>query len=379
MAESTCPKSHDHLILAAYTVPGRSEEKGVRSDRSRVREEVRSNRVGCLEGREGALAATVAEDAVEVQGVEIACHRSFCRPRRRTTEEKDEEAKSRIGWWFTGWLARGVLLSASSTALRRPVFNMADDGKEEKVSSRGADWEVVSLTASAYAAEPGLQEFDPTSERKEKENMTERASSAALFVSGHFVFPPSEHENLRVDPDTSKIHGEPTMIGGDNGIDDSGREKLQTESDDDQYGIEFSEGNRISFRDMGFEEGKGSHRLNLVGVEQDIFADPHSVDTHSEAHKSSTKSEAEEPSDVNMESPHDHAKPGVGEIDGSNLPCQAWWKKHAVSLYKQAKEAGTFWPVVVAAAVMGIIIVGQRWHQDKWRFSINNEVCLLPL
>ncbi|KAJ8511223.1 hypothetical protein OPV22_001657 [Ensete ventricosum] len=266
---------------------------------------------------------------------------------------------------------RCLLLSLFSKVFQ--VFNMADDGKEEKVSSRGADWEVVSLTASAYAAEPGLQEFDPTSERKEKENMTERESSAALFVSGHFVFPPSEHENLRVDPDTSKIHGEPTMIGGDNGIYDSGREKLQSESDDDQYGIEFSEGNRISFRDMGFEEGKGSHRLNLVGVEQDIFADPHSVDTHSEAHKSSTKSEAEEPSDVNMESPHDHAKPGVGEIDGSNLPCQAWWKKHAVSLYKQAKEAGTFWPVVVAAAVMGIIIVGQRWHQDKWRFSINNE------
>nr|XP_018676246.1 PREDICTED: ATG8-interacting protein 1-like isoform X2 [Musa acuminata subsp. malaccensis] len=209
---------------------------------------------------------------------------------------------------------------------------MADDGKEEKVSSRGADWEVVSLTASAYAAEPGLQEFDPTSESKEKENMTERESSAALFMSGHFVFPPSEHENLPIEPDTSKIHGEPTMIGGDNGIDDSDREKLQTESDDLQYGIEFSE-----------------------------------------AHKSSTKSEAEEPSDVNMESPHDHAKPGGDEIDGSNLPCQAWWKTHAVSLYKQAKEAGTFWSVVVAAAVMGIIIVRQRWHQDKWRFSINDE------
>ncbi|URD83408.1 hypothetical protein MUK42_05398, partial [Musa troglodytarum] len=253
------------------------------------------------------------------------------------------------------------------------VFNMADDGKEEKVSSRGADWEVVSLTASAYAAEPGLPEFDPTSESKEKENMIERESSAALFMSGHFVFPPSEHESLPIEPDTSKIHGESTMIAGDNGTDDSGREKLQTESDDVQYGIEFSEGNRISFPDMGFEEGKGTHSLNLVGVEQDIFADPHSVDIHSEAHKSSTKSEAEEPSDVNMESPHDHANPGGDEIDESNLPCQAWWKRPAASLCKQAKGAGTFWSVVVAAAIMGIIIVGQRWHKDKWRFSINDE------
>ncbi|URD83409.1 hypothetical protein MUK42_05398, partial [Musa troglodytarum] len=212
------------------------------------------------------------------------------------------------------------------------VFNMADDGKEEKVSSRGADWEVVSLTASAYAAEPGLPEFDPTSESKEKENMIERESSAALFMSGHFVFPPSEHESLPIEPDTSKIHGESTMIAGDNGTDDSGREKLQTESDDVQYGIEFSE-----------------------------------------AHKSSTKSEAEEPSDVNMESPHDHANPGGDEIDESNLPCQAWWKRPAASLCKQAKGAGTFWSVVVAAAIMGIIIVGQRWHKDKWRFSINDE------
>lgn len=120
MAESTCPKSHGHLILAAYTVPQRSEEKGVRSDRSRVREEVRSNRVGYLEGREGTLATAVAEDAVEVQSVEIASHRSICRPRRRTTEENDEETKSRIGW-FTGWLGRGLLLSVSSTALRRSV------------------------------------------------------------------------------------------------------------------------------------------------------------------------------------------------------------------------------------------------------------------
>jgi hypothetical protein len=63
------------------------------------------------------------------------------------------------------------------------------------------------------------------------------------------------------------------------------------------------------------------------------------------------------------------------------LPCEAWWKRHAICLYKNVKEANTIWSVLVATALMGVVILGHRWHKEKWqvnsrwRFYINNEVC----
>jgi hypothetical protein len=63
------------------------------------------------------------------------------------------------------------------------------------------------------------------------------------------------------------------------------------------------------------------------------------------------------------------------------LPCEAWWKRHAICLYKNVKEVNTIWSVLVATALMGIVFLGQRWHKEKWqvnsrwRFYINNEVC----
>ncbi|RRT37268.1 hypothetical protein B296_00054010 [Ensete ventricosum] len=213
---------------------------------------------------------------------------------------------------------------------------MADnEKKEEGTSSRGVDWEVVSLTASAYAAAPG-PEFDPTDESREI-GATERESSAALFMSGHFVFPPSEHENLPIEPDVSEIHIEPDRHNvssaavdvGNDGVDNSDEEKMQIVVDDDLHAIKFfDEGSRIAVHDMRFEDSKRSQRQNLVGMEQE--------------HKGGRKSEGEEAFDVNMDSPRDHTEPDEDEFDGSNLPCQSWWKRHAVSLYHQAKEADTF-------------------------------------
>ncbi|CAL9102782.1 ATG8-interacting protein 1-like [Musa acuminata AAA Group] len=263
---------------------------------------------------------------------------------------------------------------------------MADnEKKEEGTSSRGVDWEVVSLTASAYAASPG-PEFDPTDESREI-GVTERESSAALFMSGHFVFPPSEHENLPIEPDVSEIHIEPERHNvssavvdvGNDGVDNSDKEKMQIVLDDDLHAVKFfDEGSRIAVRDMGFEDSNRSQRQNLVGMEQDIYADP-DVAIRSEECEGGRKFDGEEAFDVHMDSPRDHTEPDEDEFDGSNLPCQSWWKRHAVSLYRQAKEADTFWSVVVAAAVVGIIVLGHRWqrnkwqlHQIKWRFSIND-------
>ncbi|KAL4365852.1 hypothetical protein S83_023734 [Arachis hypogaea] len=79
---------------------------------------------------------------------------------------------------------------------------MTDNENIEEKTSRGADWEVVSLTASTYAAASGPDEV------KLKEDVCaqdEGEMSHALFMSGHSVFPPSQHENLLVEPDYSEI------------------------------------------------------------------------------------------------------------------------------------------------------------------------------
>uniref|UniRef100_A0A2N9F0C0 Uncharacterized protein n=1 Tax=Fagus sylvatica TaxID=28930 RepID=A0A2N9F0C0_FAGSY len=72
--------------------------------------------------------------------------------------------------------------------------------------------------------------------------------------------------------------------------------------------------------------------------------------------------------------------------DGSNLPCGAWWKRRAASLYAHAKEANTFWSIFIAAAVMGLVLLGQRWQQErwqalqlKWQISINDGELMMKV
>ena len=81
---------------------------------------------------------------------------------------------------------------------------MADNEKEvrEGTTPRGADWEVVTLTASAYEAAPGPAGTEP------KPVNEERCSSNALLMSDHFVFPPSEHENLPIQTSFDEIQPE---------------------------------------------------------------------------------------------------------------------------------------------------------------------------
>lgn len=228
---------------------------------------------------------------------------------------------------------------------------MADHDNGEERTSRGADWEVVSLTSSAYAAAPAPSDFEPTSGGGLNENITEHESSAALFMSGHFVFPPSEHENLPVEPDLSEVQSVeqehnicPIVVDCDEELNDSGQVSMQTVPDS----------------------------------ASDTF--------YSGTHKTCTKLETDKPSDENVDSPGDYKKPDEDEFDGSNLPYHARWKKHAICLYRHAKESSTFWSVFVAAAVMGIVVLGRRWKHDKWlgqetrlRFSVTDAVCLLPL
>lgn len=238
---------------------------------------------------------------------------------------------------------------------------MADDEKEEEViPPRGADWEVVSLTASTYAAAPDAKGFDPNDNGDAK-----KESPSAMFMSDHFVFPPSEHENLPIEPDCSEIHN---ISEGNTEIsyEEEDEEERQDKLDDGSQGTEFlGSASAFSAGRLEVEEDRGL---------QGLYSVPYPESTEN-------INPGDSPN-LGLNSPRKSTKSSDGDdYAGSGYSCVGWWKKHASSFYRQAKEANTFWSIVVAAALTGLVILGKRWHRDKWHaqelsrhMSINDEV-----
>lgn len=269
---------------------------------------------------------------------------------------------------------------------------MADDDKGEDTSIHGADWEVVSLTASAYAASPGPKPFDLPVESNEDINKEEQVSSAEMFLSNHFVFPPHEHKNLMIEPDCCEIHDEPGSKGASlaedelSGILKSDEDTWKLKSDDGQHEIEFFDmGEDLSHHGIEFREGKAFEEL-----QPDIYVDSTFNVFHAKTDISlsvfcNESSGNSEPNDLS----HRYMYPSDGtgasklneehKFDGPGLPCEAWWKRHAMSIYNHAKGAYQFWSVFVAAAVMGFAILGQQWQREKLQlqqlkwFAISDE------
>ncbi|XP_030500957.2 ATG8-interacting protein 2 [Cannabis sativa] len=276
------------------------------------------------------------------------------------------------------------------------------DKEGEDIISRGNEWEVVSLTASTYAAAPGPKEVESNDNDKGTYGV-EAETSRALFMSGHFVFPPSQHENLPLESDNDKIsdeHGDKDVVselaageeGRTSGKDNENLTFEQLTVTDDFPGISFfnEKGNRPPFHGTDFEEGTNIPGLNLI-EEQNVYsaAKYSSFQTETNLVGSAPYSEETaipeyvETSEENLDAGDLTLSPRPlkdDKRDGSGLPCEAWWKRGAASLYSQAKEANTFWSIFVAAAVMGLVILGQHWQQErwqalqlKWKFSLNSE------
>ncbi|XP_013633593.1 PREDICTED: uncharacterized protein LOC106339347 [Brassica oleracea var. oleracea] len=179
------------------------------------------------------------------------------------------------------------------------------DNKEEHVKHQN-EWEVVSLTSSAYAASPG-----PYNSR---DAYYGAENSRDLFMSDHFVFPPSQHENLPLDEEEKK-DGQGLMLEAHQGL-----------SDKNIYG----EPALSSSQHMVFE-----HEL--------------------------TDSEPNEYADKDLD------PLGLEKDATNNLPCEAWWRKRAVSVYLRTREANAVWSLFFAAAVTGLVVLGQRWQQERWQ------------
>ncbi|KAG8386403.1 hypothetical protein BUALT_Bualt03G0145200 [Buddleja alternifolia] len=274
---------------------------------------------------------------------------------------------------------------------------MADNEEGEVTAPRGNEWEVVSLTASAYAAAPGPEQVASSEDSQGKlggENDAE--TSSAMFMSGHFVFPPSQHENLPLESEDHEIQNEKgseydvsklvEVEGAKSDVKDEENVSIKGLVSDEFPGIEFfdEKGNTLSVssvdlgKDVAFDQ------------EQSIYSTTEFTSFRSEATMSkSDKVEEGEETDASIE-PLDHAldsglpnlqKPVEGDkYDGADLPCEAWWKRRAVSLYTHAKEANTFWSIFIAAAVMGLVVIGHQWQQErwkvlhlKWQFGVNDE------
>ncbi|KAG9135425.1 hypothetical protein Leryth_007187 [Lithospermum erythrorhizon] len=254
---------------------------------------------------------------------------------------------------------------------------MTDNEGTQDVS-RGNEWEVVSLTASAYAAAPGPNKVDSTDDENGL-SVNEAGTSDALLMSRHFGVPPRQDENLPLQPVNLEVGGDAGPIS----VEKCGDENLNIEEliSDVYSGIPIFD-----------EKGK----LLSVSNTELPGALPVSKDQsfYSSGELSSFRGESTmvEENIVNSEPTEFYNKDldsGVPNVpvsvdkdsyDESKLPCEAWWKKHATSIYRHAKEANSVWSIFVVAAVTGLVILGQRWQQERWQvlqaklqLSINNE------
>lgn len=262
---------------------------------------------------------------------------------------------------------------------------MAEFDKDtEELFTRGTDWEVVSLTASAYAASPGSKGVEPLDQYDGvKFDRDEHATSDAMFMSGHFVFPPNEHENLPIDPVCTEIcreleEQELDLAEEENGdgTDEASPENWKSKSSDDVHRIEcFEKGKGASVVDVEFGESKALHGMTLVGKDQVMYEAPELGSFDAEANVrqsvlcgySSDIPETDDPSEKVTPVEYTDTLKSVDDskFGGSGLPCEAWWKRHTLPLYSHSKEANKLWSVVFAAAVVGLVIWGYRWRREK--------------
>ncbi|CAM8923835.1 unnamed protein product [Rhodiola kirilowii] len=234
---------------------------------------------------------------------------------------------------------------------------MAERGEGEEIAPRGNDWEVVSLTASAYAADPGpkaVEEIVGDKQSTYEEDKVETSQSQAMFMSGHFVFPVKQPKDVLVGPEVDNFEvpkehkvEELGSVQTSDGIDGS------VDDDEDKRGLALTVDNLEA--DDGLEGkdnaiGTGSAEVQVSTTQ----SAPGIVEPRQSIHDSSLETDGTASKQVKDKK---KVRPSV--------PCGPWWKKQAASLYDHVKEANPLWPIVIAAAVMGLAVLGQRWQQRK--------------
>ncbi|CAN4125086.1 unnamed protein product [Withania somnifera] len=262
---------------------------------------------------------------------------------------------------------------------------MENNEEGEEISPSRNEWEVVSLTQSAYAAAPVSGQVDLVDDSSA---IFVAETSDPMIMSGHFVFPSNPHENVALQPDNDEILNEQdredatSEFVADKGVNSDTHELSTktrgfstTEFPGDQI---FDEKVSIlSLSGAEFEEDAVLQGSSWVDKEQNFFSSTTYSSFHCE--ESMGVSSSIEESNVLAE-PIEPVHQGTDSVisnypkakddynnDAANLPCQAWWKRRAVSLIAHAKDANTFWSIFVATALMGLVVIGQRWQLERWQ------------
>ncbi|KAL9266235.1 Cytochrome P450 86A2-like protein [Drosera capensis] len=298
------------------------------------------------------------------------------------------------------------LLRRIRSRRRRSCAPMADQIEEEgpmsgepitvggdESMSRGNGWEVVSLTESTYAASHGPKGPEPVHEEKVLETDEGKAeTSQALFMSGHFVFPPSQHENLPLEEEKKQDKGH---SGSEIYMEEEERSKrkeddlfiiggLNVPEDFAHAQVFYGKGESLSIHELDFDDASVMHGTNIMGKEEVI----HGSDSYSSIYSGFALGGSANPVEL-IESPESRLDPVVPHTekkgkdkkhDDHELPSGAWWKNPVARLRAHAKETNAFWSIFVAAAVMGLVILGQKWQQERWQvlqqrwqLTINSE------
>ncbi|GAB2291019.1 hypothetical protein Dimus_025275 [Dionaea muscipula] len=265
-----------------------------------------------------------------------------------------------------------------------------NDGGDE-FNSRGNGWEVVSLTASTYAASPGLKGPEPVHE--EKGSVTddgEEAISRALFMSGHFAFPPRQQENLSTKEEDKEMHkkevgeqmvSEVQTVGGDG----SQQKKVDNLSisglnaPQDFPGIQVFDGkgdSRPIIDDSDFDETTLLCKANVMDKELTTLGGSASLHELNELLERGLDPFLLQ-SQLSGNGDKDDAD---DKDDGHELPSGSWWKRLAARLRVHAKETNAFWSIFIVAAITGLVVLGQKWQQErsqvlqqKWQLSLSSS------
>ncbi|XP_006657630.1 ATG8-interacting protein 1 [Oryza brachyantha] len=202
---------------------------------------------------------------------------------------------------------------------------MAEEMKFAEGSYVANELDMLSLASSVYTAPLFQTGFDSVyvPECGAVSNSGE-GPYPGLFISDGFVFPPSEHENLPIESELVQS----------NNNNDEGCDEPTKEVDD------RSDANLSVSGDLHF--ANGTTVPDLVPPE-----------IHAEQEKDNTN--------INCD-----------------LPCEGWLRRKSNCLSQRIKGMTTVCTIVAAGALMGFVIIGQRWQQDKlhlhhFQFNIGTE------
>ncbi|CAN6165931.1 unnamed protein product [Urochloa humidicola] len=229
---------------------------------------------------------------------------------------------------------------------------MADD-MVTGVSPVADGWEMPPLISSVYASPLFRKGLDPIN-LPGYGDVSNSQEGTGLVMSDGFVFPPSEHENLPIEPEHEILPVEPE------------HEILRVEPEHDESNTD-SDGQEGSCAGSNDDEWCHVSPEEVDGMSNDNLSVNSDLSAGNE-----TPLPDSNPTEENAKQDKDQ------RTCKADLPCQGWWKRKSTYLFHHIKGVTTVCSVVAAGAVVGFVVMSQRWQQDhlhlhQFQFSVNGE------